>query len=297
MRKHKLKEWVVATRPWSFPASAMPVIVTLVYLYSLQNEINWLNGIWALVNIVVFHAAGNTWSDYFDYRKGVDTVDSFGATTLTSGLFTPYEIRNLGIGLLAVASLLGLGLLIHTGWPLLWIGLGGVACTLFYPFLKYRALGDVVIFMAYAVLPTWGTSYVAMGIIDMQVLWVALPIGLITVAILHANNTRDMETDTRAGIKTFAIHTEGSVARKIYVAEILFPFMWIGIGIIAGYFSFWTLMVMLVLPFAWKNVQMMWLSSKEGTAVIAHLDEKTAQLQLVFSFVFSLSCLLSVWLS
>ena len=63
MGKHTFKEWLIATRPWSFPASAMPVIVTCVYLYGTYTQINWLNGLWALVNIIVFHAAGNTWSD------------------------------------------------------------------------------------------------------------------------------------------------------------------------------------------------------------------------------------------
>lgn len=71
MRKHTFKEWMIAVRPWSFPASTMPVIVTMSYLFWKDgaNGINWLFGLWALVNIVVFHAAGNTWSDWSDYRK------------------------------------------------------------------------------------------------------------------------------------------------------------------------------------------------------------------------------------
>ena len=64
MKKHSLKDWMIAVRPWSFPASSMPVVVTLAYLYWMRQDINWVNGIWALLNIVVFHAAGNTWSDY-----------------------------------------------------------------------------------------------------------------------------------------------------------------------------------------------------------------------------------------
>ena len=65
---HGWKDWLVAVRPWSFPASAMPVAVTLVYLWWLGERVDWLNGVWALLDIIVFHAAGNTWSDYFDYR-------------------------------------------------------------------------------------------------------------------------------------------------------------------------------------------------------------------------------------
>lgn len=116
MKKHSLKDWMIAVRPWSFPASSMPVVVTLAYLYWMQQDINWVNGIWALLNIVVFHAAGNTWSDYFDYKHKVDARDTFGAKTLTDGMFAPREIYGLSMALLAVALVAGIGLLWRTGF-------------------------------------------------------------------------------------------------------------------------------------------------------------------------------------
>ena len=33
MKKHSLGQWLFAVRPWSFPASAMPILVTLAYLF------------------------------------------------------------------------------------------------------------------------------------------------------------------------------------------------------------------------------------------------------------------------
>ena len=158
MKKHVLKDWLVAVRPWSFPASAMPVAVTLAYLYWMQQDVNWTNGVWALLNIIVFHAAGNTWSDYFDYKHHVDREDTHGVRTLTGGLFRPQEIFRLSLSLLVVALIAGVGVMLRTGLPLLYIGIGGAACTLLYPALKYRALGDVVIFVAYAMLPMLGTA-------------------------------------------------------------------------------------------------------------------------------------------
>ena len=195
MKKHSFGEWMIAVRPWSFPASAMPVITSIAYLFWKGAEIDWLFGLWALVNIVIFHAAGNTWSDYFDFRKKVDAEDTFGAKTLTTGMFTEKEIFRLSLSLTVVATVAGLALMALTGLPLLWIGLGGVLCTLLYPMLKYNALGDLVILMAYAFLPTIGTSFVTTGAIDWSVLLIALPVGLITDGILHSNNTRDTLTD------------------------------------------------------------------------------------------------------
>ena len=163
MKKHSLKDWMIAVRPWSFPASSMPVVVTLAYLYWMQQDINWVNGIWALLNIVVFHAAGNTWSDYFDYKHKVDARDTFGAKTLTDGMFAPREIYGLSMALLAVALCCGCR--------------PAVAYRVAVAVHRYRRRGLLVALsaaqvscvgrcrhlLAYALLPTLGTCYVATG--------------------------------------------------------------------------------------------------------------------------------------
>ena len=195
MAKHPFKEWVIAVRPWSFPASAMPIIVTLAFLFWTEAQINWLNGALTLVGMILFHIAGNTWSDYFDFKKKVDAEDTFGAKTLTTGMFQPHEIKNIAIVSLVLGVICGITLVILTGLPLLWIGLAGAACTLLYPAMKFNALGDLDILITFAFLPTIGTSYAVTGAIDWSVLLIALPIGLITDGILHCNNTRDMVTD------------------------------------------------------------------------------------------------------
>ena len=289
MRKHSMKDWVMAVRPWSFPASAMPVAVTLAYLWWMGQEMDWVNGVWALLTIVVFHAAGNTWSDYFDYRRKVDTKDSYCVQTLTGGLFEPCEIFRLSLALLAVALAGGLGLLARTGWPLFCIGMGGVACALLYPPLKYRALGDVVIFIAYALLPMLGTAYVTTGAMDWSTLWLALPVGLITVAILHANNTRDIPTDHRAHIRTLAMALGGRVSVFLYAFEVLFPFGWIAGCAAGGVLPWWTLLTLPAIGLAGSNVRQMRRFFTVGREGIVTVDECTAQLQLLFSVLLIVS--------
>lgn len=293
MRKHTFKDWVIAVRPWSFPASAMPVIVSLAYMFAFHVDVDWLNGIWALLNIVVFHAAGNTWSDYFDYRKGVDSGDTFGVRTLTSGKFSPAEIFTLSLSLLAVALFAGAGLWLRTGMPLLYIGLAGLGCSVLYPFLKYNALGDIVIFIAYALLPTVGTVYAGTLKIDWQVLLVAVPVGLITVAILHCNNTRDISTDSRAHISTFAMKIGGRASVWLYCIEILFPFLWVSGCVVSGDFPAWCLLAWLAIFPAIRNVRTAFGYFRDGEAAISVLDVATAQLQMVFSIMLALSFILT----
>lgn len=283
MRTHSFKEWIIATRPWSFPASAMPVLVTLGYLHWSQGVVNWPIGLFAIINVVMFHAAGNTWSDYRDFKSGVDREDAVGGMSIVSGEFSPEQIKRLSLSLMAVSMVCGLALLALTGLPVLYFGLAGAILTLFYPWLKYRALGDIDIFLTYAVLPMLGTSYVATGCINPQTLWLALPVGLITVGILHSNNTRDMEQDRRAGIKTFAMAIGGKASSYLYCFEVIFPFLWCVAGIVAGLFPVCIITVFAVLKPAIDNARKAMCYPKEGMKALVGLDESTAKLQLMFS--------------
>ena len=291
--KHSLRDWLTAVRPWSFPASAMPVVATLGYLFAMHDDVDWVNGVWALVNIIVFHAAGNTWSDYFDYKREVDAGDTFGVRTLTAGQFTPKEIFRLSVSLLAVALLGGVGLLLRTGLPLLYIGIGGLLCSVLYPPLKYKACGDYVIFMAYALLPTIGTVYATTLHFDWRVLYLAVPIGLITVAILHCNNLRDIDTDRRAHISTPAMQMGGRASVWVYCLEVLLPFAWLVGCAVGGVLPAWCLLACVAAIPAVANVRVAVSYFRNGAAAIANLDEGTAKLQLAFSLLLAVAFTIS----
>lgn len=292
MRGHTIKEWVLATRPWSFPASTMPVFVTMMFLWSKGIEVNWWLGIMALVNIVLVHAAGNVWSDYHDYKRGVDAPDTYGVRILTDKQFTPKEVLTLSVSLQIAAILMGLLMVWLTGITLLWFGLAGIALSLLYPPLKYAALGDLVIMTCYSVLPMLGTTFICSGEIVLAVLLLAIPVGSITVAILHVNNTRDIETDKRAGIRTFPILAGRSESIKIYIFEIIMPYCWILIMVLLGLESPWTLLAIISLPLAIKNSKKMLSCKTEGIKAIANLDEATAKLQMAFSLTLSIGLII-----
>ena len=293
---HTLKDWLMAARPWSFPASAMPVLVSSTYLFWLGKEPNWLIVLWTLVTIVVFHAAGNTWSDYNDYVKGVDREDTIGGISITSGEFKPSEIKKYAIVLLTLAVLSGLLITCTCGLPVLYFGLAGFALTLLYPWLKYRALGDVDIFLTYSLLPLLGTSYVATGCVEWSLCWLALPVGLITVGILHVNNMRDTLQDKRANIKTLAMKAGSRASAIIYSFEVLFPFVCVAVCTIAGIFPVISLFVLAALKIALKNVSMAMRYQQEGMKAVKGIDERTAQLQLLFSLLLSLSFVISAFI-
>ena len=292
-RKHTFKDWLIATRPWSFPASSMPVLVTLAYLHWLGADVNLGIGIWALLNVVVFHAAGNTWSDYYDFKCGVDREDTIGGMSLISGAFRPAEIKGLAMWLLLVAVVSGIALALCTGLPVLYLGLAACVLTLLYPWFKYHALGDVDIFLTYSLLPVLGTSFVATGLFLEPVLWLVPPVGLITVGILHANNSRDIEHDGRAGIHTFAMLVGKKASALIYCLEVLFPFVWVVAVAAYGAFPWWSLLVLPAMKIAVDNSRKALRFPNEGMDALLGVDEMTAKLQLAFSLLLTVSFLVA----
>lgn len=292
LQGHTLKEWLLATRPWSFPASTMPVLVTMVWLWSEGHDVNWPLGLMALVNIVLVHAAGNVWSDWHDYRRGIDADDTYGVRILVDRQFTPDEVMRLSVILQAAAVAMGLLMVCLTGLPLLWFGIAGIALSLLYPPLKYIALGDLVIMACYALLPMLGTTFICSGSIVPSVLWLAIPVGSITVAILHANNARDIETDRRADIKTFALLTGRTFAINVYLFEMMLPYCWLLVIALLAKVSPWTLTTFITLPIALGNCKTMLSCKTEGIKAIAGMDEATAKLQLAFSLTLAIGLII-----
>jgi len=295
--KRTLTDWIVATRPWSYPASTMPVALVLAYYFANGVAIDPVNAVWALVNIVIFHAAGNVWSDYFDFRYGVDNQNTLGVRQLVDGKFTGREFIWFAIFLFVVGTLCALFLVWRTGMPFLAVTFAGIVAALVYPPLKYRVGGDVVIFIAYTLTPLFATAWIVTGTWSLDVIWAVLPTGILTVGILHANNLRDAQTDTQAGIRTLASVLGKKWSVWLYHFEMLAPFaillatVWLGIL---------PMTVLLTLPIA---VAVMTLCKQAlrfdgvNTASIATLDASTAKTQLMFSLLMVLGLVAGHWLA
>lgn len=291
MAKHTLREWYLATRPWSFTVSAMPVVVTTAFLWWHSQQygtlsVNWWAAVLALVGIVAFHAAGNLLSDYNDHRTGVD--EGVDMLPLVNGSFQPREFVRFGITMLLIGIAIGFTLIAMTGLDILWVGFVGALLTIGYSWLKYHALGDVDILLTFGVLPVVGTSIVVVGEVCVPALVLALPVGLITVGVLHVNNTRDTLTDRKAGIRTFAMLIGSKWAVRVYQLELILPFVLVALAVAFGVMPAWALVCFVVFPRAYKMCRRMALLLTEGAGAIADMDVATSQQQLFFSMLLSL---------
>ena len=301
MKERTLKDWIIATRPWSFTASLMPVIVTLAYLFLLQctegETVNWAAGSLALPMMLFMHAGGNLVSDYSDNVKQIDLPGSLnGVNHIYSGMFTPKEIQHFGWALLAVGALLGACIVALSTTEVLWIGVLGVLLPLVYPWMKAHALGDVDILLCFALLPSVGVSMAATSRYHPETLLLALTYGLLTVAILHANYTRDIRNDRRAHLLTLAGLLGGIWSQRLYLVELTLPYVLLGLFVLCGWLPWTALIAWLTLPLAVGNIRQMMAARPEEEQDIATLDQRTAQLQMVFSLLLALGLALGGWL-
>lgn len=276
----------------------MSVLITASYLYWRGWDINWQIALWALIGIILFHAAGNLISDYYDFKKGIDADDTFGSKTLTSGSLTPKQVIIFGWVMLALAVVNGLGIAACTGWGLLIFGVLGALFTLLYPWMKAHAMGDLCILLEYGIIPALGTAYAVAGYqggfalavvaLYMDALWIVLAFATITIAVLHCNNTRDVHTDKRAGIKTFAMQLGKEMSIVMYAIEVTIPTLWVVTGVLCGRMPWESLLIALTLIPAFANSCTMVRYEADDQA-INFLDEATAKHQLMNGLLLTLT--------
>ncbi len=289
--KRPFKYWIYAAQPWFLPASVAPALVGYSYLFYLYkagavSDVNWFNGIIAVLGVMIIHLSANTMGEYHDYVNGVDQKEKTGPIrVLVLGIFKPKTILIYGLCMLAVGSAIGVYLLFQTGWPLLIFGFVGVFSAAFYHKFKYKALGEPIIFLTFGLMIALGVVYV----LTLQIIWstllVVAPTGLLIVAILHANNIRDMELDESAGVRTQAINLGVEGSQIVYQTLLYVAYLLIALAVMVNVLHPASFLVLLSYPLANKNIKLVKQVVEEDLSIAKFLDTHTAQLVLAFSLL------------
>jgi 1,4-dihydroxy-2-naphthoate polyprenyltransferase len=291
------KIWLMASRPRTLPAAAAPVLVGTAYAYTL-GTFKVLTFIATLLGALFIQIGTNLSNDYSDARRGADTEDRLGPVRVTAGgLVPPKQVLIATYVAFGLAVLVGVYLIVTAGWQILLIGVLSILAGVLYtggprPY-GYEGLGEVFVFLFFGLVAVTGTFFAQREEFNWESFVLAVPVGLLATAILMVNNTRDLETDRRAGKKTLAVRLGRDRARigyalLIYLAFATAPLAWVLGG---EHLTPWLLLPWLALPIAAPIVRVV-KNRVDGPSLNGALA-RTGMLQLVFCILLSAGLLLS----
>jgi hypothetical protein len=156
-----------ATRPYSFPAAAVPVAVgtALAPLLHPGLGVNWSHAALVLAGTIAAQAVSNLVNDLVDAGRGLDHAGNAGRDNpIVAGTLGPGAMVGLAVAIGAAGLVIAAWLTRVAGPPVAWLAAAGALFAVFYTAppvaLKYRALGDVAVFTAFGALILTGAYFV-----------------------------------------------------------------------------------------------------------------------------------------
>lgn len=295
MNKSKLKEFFMCTRPHSYPASIAPVLFGATYALGYEIKFSILKFILFLLACLLIQAATNLFNEYYDYKHGLDKVDSEGISgSIVKGNLSPKEVMVGALVLYALAFGFGLILTFMTSVYVLLVGLVCMLAGYFYTGGKYpiaySPFGEVVsgFFMGTIIIAL--SFYFQTGYVNADIIVVSLPLFIMIGAILLANNIRDLDNDKESGRRTYAILVGRNNAIKTMAISFIVVYLLNVLFIVTKYASWWNLLVFVTIPLAIKIIK--GFSANNNKKTMAPYMVLTAKLTIFVGFIMSLANIL-----
>jgi 1,4-dihydroxy-2-naphthoate octaprenyltransferase len=290
-----LRLWLLAARPRTLPAAIAPVLVGTALALS-EDVFRAGPFIAALIGSVFIQVGTNLSNDYSDARRGADTEDRLGPVRVTAGgLMPPRRVLVGTYVAFGVAVAAGLYLAAVAGWELLVVGVASILAGVLYtggprPY-GYEGLGELFVFLFFGIVAVAGSYYVQAEELRWEAFALAVPVGLLSAAILVVNNVRDVDTDRRAGKRTLAVKLGRERARFLFAAMLVLAFAAPAVTWAAGGLTAWLLLTLAAVPLVPPLIDTVF-SRTDGPALNGALA-RTGRLLAVHSLLLCTGVLLS----
>jgi 1,4-dihydroxy-2-naphthoate polyprenyltransferase len=279
-----IAQWVEGARPRTLPTALSPVIAGTGAAIG-HGVVSPGRALLALVVAVSLMIGVNYANDYSDGIRGTDD-DRVGPLRLVgSQLAAPSTVRTAAFFAFGVAGVAGLTLVsLSQQWWLIAVGTVSIVAAWFYtggshPY-GYLGFGEIAVFVFYGLVGVLGTVLTQSGPPGPLAVVTAIGVGMLTSAVLVANNLRDIPTDAAVGKRTLAVRMGDRDTRRLYAALTLLPFL-LSVG--AGLRSWPMLLALLALPLAVIPIRAV-LGGAEGGKLIRVLAQ-TGVLLLAWSLL------------
>ncbi|KLU65365.1 1,4-dihydroxy-2-naphthoate octaprenyltransferase [Desulfosporosinus acididurans] len=248
----KLKVLWKITRPHTLTASFIPVFIgtSLSLGYTPWHKL--LFGA-MLISCLLIQIATNLFNEYYDFKRGLDTIDSIGiGGAIVREGFRPQTVLRLALGCYGVSILFGIYICVHSSWWLALIGLVGMLIGYLYtggPLpIAYTPLGEIFAGLLMGSFFILISFFIQTGYVNEKSILVSIPTGILVGAINMANNIRDLDGDKDSGRKTMAILLGHEHAVFVLGAMFAAAYLWVMGLVIRGLVNPWLLIVFLSIP-------------------------------------------------
>jgi 1,4-dihydroxy-2-naphthoate polyprenyltransferase len=275
--------WIRGARPRTLGAGLVPVAVGTAVA---GRAIAWRTAAAILVALGL-QIGVNYANDFFDGVRGVDTRERLGPPRITaSGEAAPAAVLAAALICLGTAAIAGLGLALTTSpTVVLFVGALALIAALLYsggprPYAGL-GLGEVMVFLFFGLMAVCGSTYIQIETIPSAAWWSGSAVGLLAVAILVANNLRDIPTDAAAGKRTLAVRVGVRRTRRLYRGVVVGAYVTIVAGVVIGIvagrddgLSQWALLALASWPLAIRPMELV--GTAEGRSLIPVLTGTAA---------------------
>jgi 1,4-dihydroxy-2-naphthoate polyprenyltransferase len=244
-----IAQWIEGARPRTLPTAVSPVLAGTGAAIG-AGVVAPGRALLALIVAVSLVVGVNFANDYSDGIRGTDDERVGPLRLVGSKAAEPAAVRTIAIVVLSIAGLAGLTLVsLSQQWWLIAVGALCIAGAWFYTGGKrpygYSGLGEVAVFVFFGPIGVLGTVLTQSGSPGPLAIVTAVGVGMLTCAVLVANNLRDIPTDTAVGKRTLAVALGDTDTRRLYVALVTVPLL---LSLLAGLRSWPMLLGLLALP-------------------------------------------------
>jgi 1,4-dihydroxy-2-naphthoate octaprenyltransferase len=281
-----VRAWIIAARPHTLSIGVNPVLVGCAMAWAETGHIDLRLMLLSMLGALLLQAGTNLDNDVSDFERGTDRAGRLGLPRATAlGLLTPRQVRIASRACFALATVFGLMLAWHGGWPILIAGIASAAAAMAYSGgprpISYTPFGDVVVWLFFGLVAVCGTYYLQTLTLSPGVIVAATMVGLPATAVLVVNNYRDLDPDRAVGKHTLAVWLGRAFSRWEYAFLILAPFVLLGLLSLYTSIGYTLAVPLLALPMAIGLVRRFW-REVPGPAFNPLLAQ-TARFQVLFA--------------
>lgn len=223
VKTNSVKAWLLATRPKTLSAAAVPVMIGTAFAWrNTSEQFNWIPAILCLLFAWNMQIDSNLVNDYFDFKKGNDDETRLGPKRACSEGWITSDAMVWGILITTLLGCMtGIPLILYGGLEMVMVGIACVVfCFLYTTLFSYHGLGDILVLLFFGIIPVCCTYYVCMPLHQQiptgEVIASSIACGLAIDALLIVNNYRDIDNDRSNGKITLAVRLGESKTRRLY---------------------------------------------------------------------------------